>query len=893
MLTVARAYWHLHDLMVVPLESLGGGVTLRAPAKGIVLDSPHIRSGRGNGIEIHPGVEGVFIREAHLHHLGIQEGGGSRNPRQEGGGGRRAKGARVDPATTPPGAGIRIFPGTRDIKVIESEIRNIWGYPLDVVEPKDFDPRFHQRCELEIDTPGSSRRPRRSGGSRGAGQGSFDPGVRVHCAVNLDRATSTLGVGSSRASRASAGGGVMGSAKRRSALAVFTFCLAFSAIALAQVSEDTGERDNFVLAPDGTLLVVTSPSDDNSGLVRRSALGVDSTIVAPGASLSLGTIHGIGSNPHMNASGVAASKSSSPALRSNTAIYTGVPGDIDLIADTGDVIDGDADLLDRALSADQRVEPGLLRHQCPERRRLRRGRGTQGGLPLHAALDHVKLLVADTDGSGNEVTTSDPDFVTSQTTFDVVDAHIISFGGDVAGSNGAIMAMATLRPSTSVSTCITYETPPCERALLYLGPNAGTVTLIALEGADSVFDGAKLKGVANNVGSGAVQGAGHDLVGNAGAASVRVLDFGRRRRDGRERGSGIPGAASGTFNGFTPHLDINDNGNAAFTAGLNLGSRGRRCIAGDICRGVYYKPSGGAIVEIAPQHGRCRAGSWRRPRLHRRIRLRRDRLGGGGRLLRHGVFRRREQRHANQACGAGGVTEGDGEYTGIFAWNNGTLMKVVQEGDALDGRVMRLFTAMPELRQNASEGQFAVRAWLDANADCIADTEVTLVADLGLVGCGVGPTPTPTNTLVPGQPTNTPTITPTRTPTRIPDPNASGSVAPAIPALGPVGDLVLRGPAGAGGRVYALASRELIADPGSPPLPLYSASEPSSAAAHFWILPLAGPSRTPVSIRRFVTLAMQRGMSSARSVEARWKLVGKACTCRPRRWAHRCRSRGS
>jgi hypothetical protein len=147
-LTVARAHWNLHDLMVVPLESLGGGVVLREPARDVVLDSPHIRSGRGNGIEIHPGVSGVLIEDAHLHHLGIQEGGHR-------GHGPVAGGERVDPATTPPGAGIRIYPGTRAIRVLHSEIRNIFGQPLEVLTPEQHhDPSLAPAADLEIDESG-------------------------------------------------------------------------------------------------------------------------------------------------------------------------------------------------------------------------------------------------------------------------------------------------------------------------------------------------------------------------------------------------------------------------------------------------------------------------------------------------------------------------------------------------------------------------------------------------------------------------------------------------------------------------------------------------------------------------------------------------------------------
>jgi hypothetical protein len=144
-LTVARAHWNLRDLMVVPLESLGGGIVLEAPAHDVVLFSPHIRSGRGNGIEIHPGVTDVLIEEAHLHHLGIQEGGHR-------GHGRPAGGERTDAKTTTPGAGIRIDPGTRGIRVVKAEIRNIFGFPVQVVPPEQYaETSLAPAADLEVD----------------------------------------------------------------------------------------------------------------------------------------------------------------------------------------------------------------------------------------------------------------------------------------------------------------------------------------------------------------------------------------------------------------------------------------------------------------------------------------------------------------------------------------------------------------------------------------------------------------------------------------------------------------------------------------------------------------------------------------------------------------------
>jgi hypothetical protein len=85
------------------------------------------------------------IDEAHLHHLGIQEGGHR-------GHGRAAGGERTDPKTTPPGAGIRIDPGTRGIRVLRSEIRNIFGYPVQVVTPGEHhDSSLPPAADLEVD----------------------------------------------------------------------------------------------------------------------------------------------------------------------------------------------------------------------------------------------------------------------------------------------------------------------------------------------------------------------------------------------------------------------------------------------------------------------------------------------------------------------------------------------------------------------------------------------------------------------------------------------------------------------------------------------------------------------------------------------------------------------
>jgi hypothetical protein len=590
------------------------------------------------------------------------------------------------------------------------------------------------------------------------------------------------------------------------ALGIFLLVLLFlPAASLAQVDEDTYERENYVLAPDGTMLVVTQPVDDDSGLVRRSAMGADSTIVAPNAVLSLGAIDGIGANPHMNASGVAAFQVEfAPETGISTAIYTGTPGSITEIASTGDTVATEdicaVEPFPQINAANQvffgaSVENGGV---CVE------DEGRKAIFRFTPPSTIVRLLVGDLNGNeGDDIVVTDTDFVAAPTTFDVIDAHLISFGGDVAGSNGGVMVTAVLRPTTGGATCTDYETPPCERALLYLGPAPGTIQLIALEGAASVFDGQKIKGVANNVGTAMFKGQEDDTrVPTTDNASVNRWTSGGGHVEIFEEGNAVPGATGGTFNGFTPHVDLNDQGNGAFTAGLNYAEGCGLTANGDICRGVYYVPSAGPVVEIARTtqaaaadgtgDGASSSGGFDF-----------DVLGSTAVVdsCNTVYFVAENADTAGQTCGAGGVTQGDGEYSGIFAWNNGTLVKVVAEGDLItEGRVMRLFVPGPELRQNAGANRFAVRAWVDNNQNCVADVEETLVATLdfpcpGVTTPTVTLTPTATNTLMPGVPTSTPTITPTRTATRTPTSTPIGgpAEAPEIPALGPSGMWILIG----------------------------------------------------------------------------------------------------
>ena len=72
---------------------------------------------------------------------------------------------------------------------------------------------------------------------------------------------------------------------------------------------------------------------------------------------------------------------------------------------------------------------------------------------------------------------------------------------------------------------------------------------------------------------------------------------------------------------------------------------------------------------------------------------------------------------------------GADERTGIFAWTPEMgYAKIIQEGDEIEqGRVTRLFTPQPELRQHLNDqGTFVIRLWVDSSGGCDSDEEVIL-----------------------------------------------------------------------------------------------------------------------------------------------------------------------
>ncbi len=85
----------------------------------------------------------------------------------------------------------------------------------------------------------------------------------------------------------------------------------------------------------------------------------------------------------------------------------------------------------------------------------------------------------------------------------------------------------------------------------------------------------------------------------------------------------------------------------------------------------------------------------------------------------------------NEDSFGGGRGSGRNDVTGVFAAMNGggQPTKVIAEGDVLpEGKVMRLFTPMPELRQHDAGDDFVIRAWFDTTGDCRSDSEGIILA---------------------------------------------------------------------------------------------------------------------------------------------------------------------
>ncbi len=300
-------------------------------------------------------------------------------------------------------------------------------------------------------------------------------------------------------------------------------------------------------------------------------------------------------------------------------------------------------------------------------------------------------------------------------------------------------------------------------------------------------------------------------------------------------GDPVPGAVTSTFNGFPPLMSTNDTGAVAFTAGLNIPEICEQTISAngleidgppdddgeddwaDFCKGVYLARPDGSIIELARNTRAAFDGDgvgatkWTSEDGSETFyfdgltataildRQRSDRVyfvasqydsgcddsdpNYPGCLRPDPVDAVNLGRFSADKYQSYEESSEYNEPVGIFAWENGTIRKIIAEGDevilgdddtawepvvgmnndrgimdrlaavfgiapayaqtdAPTATVVRLFLPQPQLRGHTGEGEFefAVRAWFDVTGDGQADFD-------SMVNPGeiLPPVPVPTN----------------------------------------------------------------------------------------------------------------------------------------------------
>ena len=142
-LTIDRHWWVIAGIEIQPLWYLSG-ILVGPNARHIRIESAHIKSGLGRGIDISPGASDILIQDSHLHQLGTLEGRSGEWPKGQ-------------------GAGVRIAPGTSRISVLGTQIHNVLGKPALVISPEEYAslPGLQPASDIVIEASGFQENQRK------------------------------------------------------------------------------------------------------------------------------------------------------------------------------------------------------------------------------------------------------------------------------------------------------------------------------------------------------------------------------------------------------------------------------------------------------------------------------------------------------------------------------------------------------------------------------------------------------------------------------------------------------------------------------------------------------------------------------------------------------------
>jgi len=516
-------------------------------------------------------------------------------------------------------------------------------------------------------------------------------------------------------------------------------------------------REEFVLLENGaTLLVRTLSSAPESTLVRRNLDGSEDVLSGGEA---------IGAGPDMNASGAAAFKGTITEPGSccpsdpESAIFV-ADGGLSTIITSANNGNGDPagsgtvcqlepmpvlnDIGQVAFGGSIDESGGDNLAEC----------GAFNNTDLSTDERKAAFRAASTRGAGVSVLleTNRQESVSTADGFDITDVDLTHEGGRIFNDSGQVAVDVLLDDDATDDPtgvcggdgCSVDETESDDRfglmrlndvgdrdLIAHTDPPGGMFQELAGEVINSsgtvMFKGTQASGGTDcgfKGGSCGTETGTQLYLWNDGTGSVAIASSGDSARGG-----------GGTFEGFTPHFDLNDSGEAAFVAGLaNVGSCGSNPGAG--CNGVYFH-NGSSNIEIARTTD-ANPGAFTSSFNGFDF----GRIGSVAALEENGSVYFVAENFEATVCDTGNADNDDGgEFTAVFRWTAGEgLSEIIREGQTLeDGSVItQLAVPMPGLRDHGNNaGGLAISAEIDPDGpqsgDCDA-TENTLVDEIILGG---------------------------------------------------------------------------------------------------------------------------------------------------------------